>query len=136
MSNSEKSDPPGSLREKRISVYSDFMKSFGRSIITKKVDAQELTKFNMEIALIGGDPVLKNFLVWQELQRKYLGTKEQEGLWSVFAQFGKVCLEMRRELNPSTELGIKDVLRSFIRDLDTQPRLLKLIDEIESKKAE
>ena len=134
MSSPEKSDPLESLREKRISVYSDFMKDFGRSIVTKKVDAQGLAKFNMEIALVGGDPVLKNFLIWQDQQRKYLETKREEDLFPIFAQFGKVCLEMRRELNPSTKLGIKDVLRSFVRDLDTSPRLLKLVEKIESKK--
>lgn len=133
MNNSEKSDLLENLREKRISVYSNFMKDFGQSIVTKKVNVQELTKFNMEIALVSGDLVLKNFLIWQELQRKYLKTKRGEDLFPVLAQFGKICLEMRRELDPQTKLGIKDVLRSFIRDLDTSPQLLQLIDEIESK---
>jgi len=123
-------DPVDSLQAKRIVVYSNFVKSYGQSIVTKKIDVRELTEFNMETALIGGDTVLKNLLEWQRIQLKALKTKD---MTPVLVQLGKVLLEMRRELNPLTELGIKDVLRSFIRDLDTQPRLLKLIEEFEKK---
>jgi len=128
MSNFEASVDP--LQAKRIAVYSSFVRSYGRSIVTKKIDVRELTEFNMETALIGGDLVLKNLLEWQRIQEKALKTKD---MTPVLVQLGKVLLEMRRELNPLTELGIKDVLRSFIRDLDTQPRLLKLIAEFEKK---
>jgi len=130
MPNFGTSDFLDSLQAKRIAVYSSFIKSYGRSIVTKKIDVQELTEFNMETALIGGDSVLRNLLEWQRIQQKALKTKD---MIPVFIQLGKLFLEMRRELNPITELGIKDVLRSFIRDLDTQPRLLKLIEEAESK---
>lgn len=117
-----------SLQAKRIVVYSNFVKSYGQSIVTKKIDVRELREFNMETALIGGDAVLENLLEWQRIQLKAIKTKD---MTPVLVQLGKVLLEMRRELNPLTELGIKDVLRSFIRDLDTQPRLLKLIEEFE-----
>lgn len=126
MSNSEASVDP--LQAKRIVVYSNFVKSYGQSIVTKKIDVRELREFNMETALIGGDAVLENLLEWQRIQLKAIKTKD---MTPVLVQLGKVLLEMRRELNPLTELGIKDVLRSFIRDLDTQPRLLKLIEEFE-----
>lgn len=130
MQNFGTSDLLDSLQAKRIAVYSSFIISYGQSIVTKKIDARELTQFNMEIALVGGDSVLRNLLEWQRIQQKALKTKD---MLPVFVQLGKVFLEMRRELNPITELGIKDVLRSFIRDLDTAPRLLKLIEEAESK---
>lgn len=122
--------PLDSLQAKRIAVYSNFVKSYGRSLATGKIDVRELTEFNMETALIGGDSVLKNLLEWQRIQLKALKTKD---MTPVLVQLGKVLLEMRRELNPLTELGIKDVLRSFIRDLDFQPRLLGLIEEFEKK---
>jgi len=125
--NFDSTDP---LQAKRIVVYSNFVKSYGRSIVTKKIDVRELTEFNMETALIGGDSVLKNLLEWQRIQLRALKMKD---MTPVLVQLGKVLLEMRRELNPLTELGIKDVLRSFIRDLDIQPRLLKLIEEFEKK---
>ena len=126
----EKFDVLEDLQAKRIRLYSDFIKSYGQSIVTKKIDVQELRRFNMEVAVIAGDRVVKSLLEWQKIQQTAVKTKDMQ---PVLAQQGKVFLEMRRELNPLTELGIKDILRSFIRDLDAQPQLLRLIDEIESK---
>ena len=126
----EKFDVLEDLQAKRIHMYTKFIKLYGESIVTKKIDVRELTVFNMKTALIGGDSVLKNLLEWQRIQLEALKTKDMQ---PVLVQLGKVFLEMRRELNPLTELGIKDILRSFIRDLDAQPQLLRLIDEIESK---
>jgi len=126
----EKFDVLEDLQAKRIHMYTKFIKLYGESIVTKKIDVRELTEFNMETALIGGDSVLKNLLEWQKVQQKAVKTKD---MTPVLVQLGKVFLEMRRELNPLTELGIKDILRSFIRDLDAQPQLLRLIDEVESK---
>jgi len=126
----EKFDVLEDLQAKRIHMYTKFIKLYGESIVTKKIDVRELTEFNMKTALIGGDSVLKNLLEWQKVQQKAVKTKD---MTPVLVQLGKVFLEMRRELNPLTELGIKDILRSFIRDLDAQPQLLRLIDEVESK---
>lgn len=122
------------LQCRRASLYTSFISSWGKVLATRRLDPKKvpqellsrLTGFYLEVSMIGSDIVVKKLNHFQETSRKAMGTKD---MFPVLAEFGKVCLEMRKELNPATKLTAEDVLRTFIVDLDTQPRLLEMLRE-------
>jgi len=121
-----------SLQAKRASLYTNFISSWGKILATGIKDpqkvpkelVQQLTGFYLQIVMIGSDLVVKEINAFQEVSRTAMKTQK---MMPVLASFGKVCLEMRKELSPATKLTTEDVLRTFIVDLDTQPQLLELL---------
>lgn len=135
MSTFDKFDALESLQPRRASLYSNFMlvwaKSFERGKLKSKALtrpdselARELNHLYMQISLVGSDLVVGSINQLQNLAAKVTETGDP---FPLMAQFGRVCLEMRKELNPGSKLTVLDILRIFIRDIDAQPRLLELL---------
>lgn len=123
------------LQTRRARLYSDFMLLWAKSFELGKLRSKnltrpgseltrELSRLYMQISLVGSDLVVGSINQLQNLAAKVEETKDP---FPLMAQFGRVCLEMRKELNPATKLKEVDILRIFIRDIDTQPRLLGLL---------
>lgn len=126
-----------SLQTKRARLYTDFMlvwaKSFERGKLKSKALARpdpelarELNQIYMQITLVGSDLVIESINELQNIATKVAGTRD---LFPLMAQFGRVCLEMRKELNPGSQLTELDILRIFIQDIDAQPRLKELLSK-------
>lgn len=121
-----------SLQARRAGLYTSFISSWGKVLATRRLDPrkipqellQQLTGFYLEISMIGSDIVVQKLNHFQETSRTAMRTKD---MMPVLAEFGKVCLEMRKDLDPDTKLTAEDILRTFIVDLDTQPQLLEML---------
>ncbi|GAI33758.1 unnamed protein product [marine sediment metagenome] len=132
MSALDKLDALESFQARRASLYTGFISSWGKVLATRQLDprkipqelVQQLTGFYLQTSMVGSDLVVKKLNEFQEISRVAMKTKN---MMPVLVAFGKVCLEMRKELNPATKLTAEDILRTFIVDLDTQPQLLELL---------
>jgi len=129
--NETRPDVFDSLQAKRIRVYSEFFTSFGKAIVSKKLDVSGLSQFYMEIGLIGSDAVVKALARFQKVSQESLTTKD---FFPVMAHLAHLVLQMRRDLIPISELTSRDILATFVRDIDRHERLLKELAKVEARK--
>jgi len=127
------------LQAERIRIYAEFMVDFyqglGKAIATsrtkKQADdrviaewAKRIRMFNAKCTMIASDTVVKALLEYDKVCRAALLTQDMP---IVLAQFAKVGMTMRKDLNPETKLTGADILGTIVTDLDSQPRLLELL---------
>ena len=123
------------LNEQRRDLYFDFRKTM-TDILTQATAGKPQYKLNkamMDLAtrllLVGSDEVMAKFLQWRE-------TGQQTNPEGVLIGFASMFIEMRKDIGYSTtDLTERDVLKSFLTDLDNQPKLLQLLDELEREEA-
>ena len=127
------------LKTERIRIYAEFMVDFYQGI-GKGVDARRAKKpandriimewarrirmFNAKCTMIASDAVVKALIEYDKVCREALLTQDMP---VVLAQFTKVALVMRKDLNPETKVTGLEILRTIVTDVDNQPRLLELL---------
>ena len=127
------------LRTERIKIYAEFMVDFyqglGKAIAVgrskKQPDqrlimewAKRIRMFNAKCTMIASDVVVKALIEYDKVAREAILTQDMP---IVLAQFAKVGMIMRKDLNPETKLVAADILRTIVTDLDSQPRLIELL---------
>lgn len=118
------------LQGERIQLYETFFLTFGQAIVEGKIDLAGLTEIYMKIALVAGDRVIRAL---RKFQDRCLESVKTKNMWPVMAMLGQVVLEMRRDLNPESKTTIRDILDSYIKDIDTSKGLLAEIAKLEKK---
>jgi len=126
------------LRVERIRIYVEFMVDFyqglSNAIIAgrkKQVDkriidewAKRIRMFNAKCTMIASDVVIKALIEYDKIAREALLAQDMS---IVLAQFAKVAVVMRKDLNPETKITELEILRTIVKDVDQQPRLLELL---------
>lgn len=127
------------LQAERVRIYAEFMVDFYQGL-GKAVDAGRAKKpandriimewakrirmFNARCAIMGSDTVVKALIEYDKVCRAALLTQDMP---VVLAQFAKVAIIMRKDLNPETKVTPSEILRTIVTDMDNQPRLLELL---------
>ena len=126
------------LQAERIKIYEEFMVDFyqglGQAIAAgrkKQTDnrvilewAKRIRIFNAKCAMIGSDVVVRALIEYDKVAREAMLAQDMS---IVLAQFAKVVVIMRKDLNPETKITGLEVLRTIVTDVDRQPKLLELL---------
>jgi hypothetical protein len=120
--------------EKKREAYFSFLDIFRDVIWQSKADADK-TEINQKMGeimttflLTASDEVVNTFLKWRDASQK------QDGTFSVLAEFAALLRAMRQDLGYSTtDLSERQILASFINDLDKQYDFLELLKEREKQ---
>ncbi|GAJ13367.1 unnamed protein product [marine sediment metagenome] len=126
------------LQAERIRAYAEFMVDFyqglGKAIVAgrkKQADqrvilewAKRIRMFNARCTMIASDDVIKALIEYDKVAREAMLSQDMP---IVLAQFAKVAVIMRKDLNPGTLVTELEILRTIVTDVDSQPRLLELL---------
>ena len=126
------------LQAERIRIYAEFMVDFyqglGKAIAAgrkKQADqrvilewAKRIRMFNAKCTMIASDAVVKALIEYDKVAREAMLSQDMP---IVLAQFAKVAMIMRKDLNPGTLVTELEILRTIVTDVDNQPRLLELL---------
>lgn len=126
------------LQGERIRIYAEFMVDFyqglGKAIAAgrkKQADpriilewAKRIRMFNAKCTMIASDDVVKALIEYDKVAREALAVKDMP---VILAQFAKVAVIMRKDLNPGTLVTPLEILRTIVTDVDNQPQLLELL---------
>ena len=126
------------LQAERIKIYEEFMVDFyqglGNAIAAgrkKQADnrvilewAKRIRMFNAKCSMVGSDVVVRALIEYDKVAREAMLAQDMS---IVLAQFAKVVVIMRKDLNPETKITGLEVLRTIVTDVDRQPRLLELL---------
>lgn len=126
------------LQAERIKIYAEFMVDFyqglGKAITAgrkKQADnrvilewAKRIREFNARCTMVASDVVVKALIEYDKVAREAMLSQDMP---IVLAQFAKVAVIMRKDLNPETKVTGLEILRTIVTDVDNQPRLLELL---------
>jgi len=126
------------LKAERIKIYAEFMVDFyqglGQAIMAgrkKQADnrvilewAKRIRMFNARCTMVASDAVVKALIEYDKVAREAMLAQDMA---VVLAQFAKVAVVMRKDLNPETKVTGLEILRTIVTDVDRQPRLLELL---------
>jgi len=126
------------LKAERIKIYAEFMVDFyqglGKAVIAgrkKQADnrvilewAKRIRMFNARCTMIASDTVVKALIEYDKVAREAMLAQDMA---VVLAQFAKVAVIMRKDLNPESKITGLEILRTIVTDVDNQPRLLELL---------
>ena len=127
-----------SLQVERIKIYEEFMVDFYQGLSNaivagrkKQADrrivdewAKRIRMFNAKCAVIASDSVVKALIEYDKIAREAMLVQDMA---IVLAQFAKVAVIMRKDLNPGSIITGLEILRTIITDVDSQPKLLELL---------
>jgi hypothetical protein len=126
--------------EKKRDLYFRFTKTFREIMWQSKPAAvktsinKQFMEFTIDLLLAGSDEVVETFLRWRDTALVAEGGGQDGATrFLSLAEFASLILAIRQDLGYSTtNLSERQVLASFINDLDQQTEFLRVLEQREA----